>query len=126
MRAPTRATERVGIIEEDNAWSILLRVAEAVTHPSGTDADEHLHEIRAAQREVGNLGLARHRAREERLARPGRAVQQDPPRHARSQLTETAERLQEFDDLLQLVFRLLDAHHLRKVARPPVTGPGFH
>src|SRR5207302_7428964 len=101
--ATTLAAQRVDLIQEDDAWGIFLGMLEKVAHPGRPDSDEHLDEIRAAQREVRNLGLAGDRAREQRFAGARWADQQDPPRHAGPQLSETAGRLQEFDDLLQLV-----------------------
>src|SRR2546430_140237 len=78
------------------------------------DADEHRDEGRAAEREVRHLGLAGHRAREERLPGAGRAHQQDAAWHARPELTETAGLFQEGDDFLQLVLGFVDAHYLGK------------
>ena len=125
LRAATPAAERVDLIEEDDARCIFLGVLEEVAHARRADADEHLDEVRATQGVVGNLGLARHRAGEERLAGAGGADQQDAPRHACPQLTETVRRLEELDDFLELVLRLVDADHLGKRDGLAVTGAGL-
>ena len=125
LRAATPAAERVDLIEKDDARCVFLGVLEEVAHARRADADEHLDEVRATQGVVGNLGLARHRAGEERLAGAGGADQQDAPRHACPQLTETAGRLEELDDFLELVLRLVDADHLGKRDPLAVTGAGL-
>src|SRR5437660_87208 len=73
-----------------------------------TDADEHLDELGAGEREEGHAGLARDRAREKSLAGSGRTDEQDTLRDAAAQATELRRRLEELDDLLQLVDRLVD------------------
>src|SRR2546428_122942 len=83
LRAARLATECVDLVEEDDAGRVLLRMPEEVAHPRRADADEHLDEVGAAQRKVGDLCLARHGARQQRLAGAGWTDQQDPARHAR-------------------------------------------
>ncbi len=97
-------------------------MAEQVAHPRCADADEHLDEVGAAEREIGDLRLACHRARQERLPGTGRSDQQDPARHARTQLTETPRRFEEFDDFFQLVLGLVNPNHLVERNLLAVTG----
>src|SRR6185436_14692436 len=73
------------------------------------DADEHLDEIRAADREERNVRFARDRARQQRLAGSRRAHQQDALRDASAELLEFLRFLEELDDLLQLVLGFVDA-----------------
>ena len=49
------------------------RLLEQIAHARRADADEHLDELRAADREERHAGLAGDRAREQRLAGAGRA-----------------------------------------------------
>src|SRR5213075_1272344 len=72
--AEARATvtaDGVDLVHEDDARRRLLGLLEQVAHARGADADEHLDEVGAGDREEGNAGLAGNRAREERLARAG-------------------------------------------------------
>src|SRR6185436_11613390 len=73
------------------------------------DADEHLDEIRAADREERNVRFARDRARQQRLAGSRRAHQEDALGDAAAELLEFLRFLEELDDLLQLVLGFVDA-----------------
>ena len=92
--------------------AVLLGLLEQVAHPGGADADEHLDEVRAGDREERHAGLAGDGAGQQRLAGAGRAVEQ----HALGDLG--AERLvprrvlQEVLDLVELLDRLVDAGHV--------------
>ena len=103
------AADRVDLVDEDDARRVLLALHEEVADPRGADADEHLHEVGAGDREERNAGLARDGAREERLARAGRPDEQHPLRDAAAEARELLRVLQERDDLFELVLRLLDA-----------------
>ena len=54
-----------------------LRLGEQVANARGSDADEHLDEVGAAQTEEGYVGFAGDGLREKRLACAGSADQQD-------------------------------------------------
>ena len=58
--------------------------------------------------EEGGVRLAGDRAREQRLAGPGRAVEQDAVRDPRAELRVALRVLQEVDDLDELVLGLVD------------------
>src|SRR3546814_5537455 len=58
---------------EDDAGRILLALLEHVAHAAGADADEHLDEVRAGDREERHVRLPRDGAGEQRLAGAGRA-----------------------------------------------------
>ena len=58
---------RIDLVDEHDARRILLRLLEHVAHARGADAHEHLDEVRAGDREERHAGLARDRAREQRL-----------------------------------------------------------
>ena len=70
------AADRVDLVDEDDAGRVLLALLEQIADARGADADEHLDEVRAADREERNVGFARDGAREQRLAGAGRAHQQ--------------------------------------------------
>jgi hypothetical protein len=52
-------TDRVDLVDEDDARRILLRLIEQVAHARGADADEHLDELRARDAEERHAGLTR-------------------------------------------------------------------
>ena len=84
------------------------RLLEQVAHARGADADEHLDELRAVDREERHAGLAGDGARQQRLAGAGRPDQQHALGHAGAEPAVALRVLQKGDDLLQLVLGLVD------------------
>ena len=103
------AADRVDLVHEDDAGVRLLGLLEQVADARGADADEHLDEVGARDREERHPGLAGDRAREQRLAGAGRPVQQHALRDPRAERLELLRVLEELLDLLQLLDRLVDA-----------------
>ena len=64
------------------AGAFCARLLEQVAHARGADADEHLDELGAGDREERHLGLAGDRLGQQRLAGAGRADQEHALRHA--------------------------------------------
>ena len=85
-----RASQTVEFVDEDDAGLHLPSLFEEIADAGRADADEHLHELRARDREEWHARLARDRAREQRLADAGRADKQDAFRHARAQAARKA------------------------------------
>jgi hypothetical protein len=73
------------------------------------DANEHLDELGTRDREIRHARLACHRARQQRLSGARRPDQQHALGEVGAQPAERFRIAQEGDDLLQLVFRLIDA-----------------
>src|SRR5262249_57588576 len=96
------APDGVDLVDEDDARGVLLAVEEEVAHGRRADADEHLDEVRARDREEGHAGLARDRAREQGLAGAGRADEQHALRNASAEARELLRVAQEGDDLFEL------------------------
>ncbi len=71
-----RASERIELVDEDDGRSLGTRLLEEIAHTRGANADEHLDELGAGDGEERHAGLARHRARQQRLAGPRRPHQQ--------------------------------------------------
>ena len=118
------ATDRVELVDEDDARRGLLGLLEQVAHPARADADEHLDEVGAGDREEGHAGLAGDGAGEQRLAGAGRPVEQHALRDARAERLEASRVGEELLDLLQLLDRLVDTGDvleadLRQVRREP-------
>jgi hypothetical protein len=97
------AADGVDLVDEDDGGRLLAGRLEQVAHPAGPDADEHLHEVRAADRHEGHAGLAGHGPGQERLAGPGGADQQHALGDLRPDLLEAGRGLQEVDDLADLL-----------------------
>ena len=72
----TMTADGVDLVDEDDAGRVLLALLEQVADAAGADADEHLDEVRAADREKRDVGFAGHGAGEQRLAGARRAHQQ--------------------------------------------------
>ena len=106
---PAVAADRVDLVHEDDARARLLGLLEQVAHPAGADADEHLDEVRARDREEGHPGLAGHRARQEGLAGAGGPEEQDALGDPGAQGLELLGVLEELLDLVQLLDRLVGA-----------------
>ncbi len=119
------AADGVDLVDEDDAGARLLRLLEQVAYAGGADADEHLDEVGAGDREERHARLARGRAREQRLTGAGRAVEQDALRDARAERLELLRVLEELLDLLKLLDRLVRAgdvlvRDLRRVGGHPL------
>ena len=103
------AADGVDLVHEDDAGRVLLGLLEQVADTARADADEHLDEVRAGDREEGHAGLAGDRAGQQRLAGAGRAEQQHTLGDARAQRLELLGVLEELLDLVQLLDGLVSA-----------------
>src|SRR6185312_9114138 len=103
------ASDGVDLVHEDDAGRVLLGLLEQVTHARGADADEHLDEVGAGDREERHARLARDSAREQRLAGAWRSVQEHALRDARAQRLELLGVLEELLDLVQFLDGLVGA-----------------
>ena len=112
----------VDLVDEDDRRRILLGLFEHVAHAGGADADEHLDEVRAGDREERNSGFARHRAGEQCLAGARRAVEQHALGDLGAQSLVTRRVLQEVLDLVKLFDRLVGPGHVGEGGRRHVLG----
>ena len=103
------AADGVDLVHEDDARRRLLRLLEQVADARGADADEHLDEVGAGDREERHARLAGDGAREQRLTGAGRPVEQHALRDRRAERLELLRVLEELLDLLQLLDRLVHA-----------------
>jgi len=97
------APDGVDLVHEDDAGSVLLCLLEEVADARGANADEHLDEVRAGDREERHARLPGDRPGEECLARARRAIEQDALRDARAERLELLRVLEELLDLVQLL-----------------------
>ena len=107
------APDGVDLVHEDDAGRVLLGLLEEVAHARGADADEHLDEVRAGDREERHARLAGDGAREQRLAGARRPVEQHALGDARAERLELLRVLEELLDLVELLDRLVDARRRR-------------
>ena len=127
--ARTRRADGVELVDEDDRRRVLARLLEELADAGGAEAREHLDERRRARGVEVRARCARDGLREQRLAGPGRAVQQDAARHARTEPLEASAVTQELDDLLELLLRLVEARRRRSTTtstcEPLTTGAGL-
>ena len=106
--------DRVDLIDEHDARRLLARLLEQVAHARRAHADEHLHELRAGDGEERHLRLTRDGLGQQRLAGAGRADEQRALGQLRADVAVLLRIVQEIDDLLQRVLRLVLAGHVVK------------
>src|SRR5262245_8573671 len=106
------APDRVDLVHEDDAGRVLLALLEQVAHTRRADADEHLHEVRARDREERHVGLAGDRLREEGLAGAGRTDEEHALGNLAAELLELGRVFQELDDLAELLLGLVHTGHV--------------
>src|SRR3546814_14594552 len=102
------------LVDEDDARRVLLALLEHVAHAAGADADEHLDDVGARDREVRPLGLTGDGLGQQRLA----VARLADPKHGA--LALAAQPLvpggvtSEADQLGHYSFLLFSSHYLRE------------
>lgn len=87
----------------------MLGLLEKVAHARSAHAHEHLHEIRAGNRQERHIGLSRHRLRQQGFTRSRRAYQQRALGNFRTDGFVFVGFLEEIDDLHDLDLCLLQS-----------------
>ena len=105
-------SDGVDFVDEDDAGSFLLGLAEQVANFRRAHADEHLNKLRAGHGEERHVRLARNGLGKHRLTGSRRADQQNALGHLCTNLAVFLRILQILDDLLQVFFRLVHAFHI--------------
>ena len=113
----------VDLVDEDDALAApfrreLLRLAREVADDDHVHAHERLREARAGDRDEGTVEVRRDRLREHRLARAGRAEEEEPALALAARRLELLARLPERDDPANLLLRLLLAAHVLELDAP--------
>src|SRR5207253_11509104 len=106
------AADGVDFIDEDDARGVFLALLKEIANARSADADEHLDEVRAGDREKRRVRFAGNCAREERLARSRRSHQQNALRNLSAELGELLWLFEELDDLVELELGLVDSGHI--------------
>ena len=110
----TMPTDRIELIDEDDARRLLLRLVEHVTDAGCTDADKHLDEVGTGNRKERHLGFARNRFRQQGLTGTRRAHHQHALRNLAAEALELARVLEEVDDLGDFGLGFVDAGDVGK------------
>src|SRR4051812_41395216 len=105
-------SNRVDLVNKDDARSILLALLEKVSDATRTHADEHFDKIRTRDGEERNIGFAGNRTGQQSLTCSRRSYQQHALGNASAQFLEFLRLAQEFDDLFQLFLGFIDASHV--------------
>ena len=102
----------IDLVDEHDRRSRRLCLREQVPDPARADADEQLDELGARDAEERDVSLTGDGPGEERLARAGRADQQDAARQPGAEALVAVGRLQEVDDFGELGLGLVLAGHV--------------
>ena len=109
-----RTSERVELVDEDDRRGALVRLLEQIAHACCADADEHLDELGAVDREERYAGFAGDRACEQRLAGTWRPDEQNALRNAPAEPAVARRILEKSDDFAKLFFGFVDARDIRE------------
>src|SRR5215471_3721424 len=104
----TMPADSIDFVNEDNTRRILLGLLEHVADTACAHTNEHFNEVGAGNGEERHVGFAGNRARDQCLAGARWADQQYAARNASAQALEFSGIAQELDDLLQILFSLVD------------------
>ena len=111
-RGAARPSQRVELVDEDDAGGGGASFLEQVAHAGCADAHEHLDEFGAVGGEEGDPCLTGHGAGQQGLAGAGWADQQDAARDMRAEAAELVRAFQEIDDLMQFGLGFVHAGHI--------------
>ena len=110
----TQPAHCVDLVDEDDARRMLLALLKEISHTRGSDPDEHFDEVRPADAEERNPCFSRDGLGQQRFSRAGWAHDQNALGDPTAQLLKPAGILEEFDDLHDLFFRLVDSGDVGK------------
>ena len=108
------AADGVDFVDENDARRRLLALLKHVAHAGGADADEHLDEVRAADREKRHIGFTGDGASEQGFAGSGRTDQQHAFRNAAAEFLKLLRIAQKFHELLHFVLCFFDSGDVLK------------
>src|SRR6267378_1494252 len=106
------ASYGVDLVDEDDARRVPFALIEKIADTGGPDADEHLHEVGAREREERDGGLARDGLGKERLSRTRRAEQEGALGDPSAETLEFLGVAKKLDDFLELLLGLVRAGHV--------------
>src|SRR6185437_15746021 len=95
------ASDRIDLVDEDDARSVSLALLEEIAHAARADADEHFDKVGTGHGEERTGGLTGHGAREQGLSCARRSDQQAALGQPAAELGELRRVFQELDDFLK-------------------------
>ena len=98
----TLTTDRINLVDKDDAWGGFLSLVEQVAHTGCTDADEHLYKVRTGDGIEWDACLSCNCAGKQGLTGSGRTHQQHALRDAGTQSVKLFRVFQKIYDLYQL------------------------
>ncbi len=107
-----RFSQRVELVDEDDARRLGLGLLEHIAHPGRANADEHFDEVGAREPEERHARLAGDGLGQQRFARAGRSDQQYAFGNPAAESLIALRRAEKVDHFAQLVDRLVDAGHV--------------
>ena len=110
----TGTSHGVDLVDEDDAWSLVLGLLEQVANARGSHAHKHLHEVATRQREEWHVGLASHSLGEQCLAGSRRSHEQSALGNFSSQIGVSLWILEEVNNLGNLGLGLGKTCHVGK------------
>src|SRR5688572_26544263 len=110
----TMTSHGIDLIDKDDARRILLSLFEKIADTRSANSNEHLHEVRAANRKERDVSLTGNGTRKQGLSSARRANKKDAFGDAAAQFLKLLGFLQEVDNLLQFFFGLVDARDIFK------------
>src|SRR5215471_15558256 len=114
--------DRVDLVDEDDAGSVLFPLLEHVAHAAGANSDEHLDEVGPGNREERHVCFTGDGAGEQGLAGPRGADQQYPFGDLAAEPLKLLRVLQVFDDLLELLLGFVDPGDILEGDAPDLLG----
>ena len=108
------APDGIDLVDEDDAWAVLLGLIEEIADAACADTDEHLNEIRAADGEERNACFASYCTSEQGFTGPRRAKEQHALRDLGTDGFEFLWFLEKVDDFLEFFLDLVSTSHVCK------------
>mmetsp|Transcript_7684 Transcript_7684/g.13381 ORF Transcript_7684/g.13381 Transcript_7684/m.13381 type:complete len:294 (-) Transcript_7684:2466-3347(-) len=105
----------IDLINEDNAWGLLLGLLEDVSHSRGSNAHKQLDELGSRRLDERHARFAGQRLCHQRLSCARRSSQQDSPRDLCAHFHEPLWSLQKIHDFHELLLGLVNARHILKL-----------
>ena len=108
------APDGIDLVDEDDAWAVLLGLIEKIADAACADTDEHLNEIRAADGEERHACFASYCTGEQGFTGPRRAKEQHALRDLGTDGFEFLWFLEKVDDFLEFFLDLVSTSHVGK------------
>ena len=116
------ASHRVDLVDKHDARGVALGLLEQVADPGCANANEHFHELAAADVEEGHSCLPRHGAGKQGLASTGLANQQYALGNSGAKGKEAFRVLEELHHFLEFRLRLLNPRNIGEAYAGTVEG----